>query len=44
MYVAFTEEHVTCAVTDSPEQAVHFAFILWKMGIVTSVRRMEREV
>ena len=44
MYVVFTEDHLTCAVTDSAELAVRFAFKLLDLGIVAKVRRMESDV
>ena len=44
MYVVFTEEHLTCAVTNSAERAVHFAFKLLDIGIVATVRRIESDV
>ena len=39
MYIVYTNEHESLAITQDAEKAVNFAFKLWGMGIVASIRR-----
>lgn len=43
MYIVFTDDHDTCAVTRDADTAVRFAFNLIGKGIVAKIRRLETD-